>query len=1037
MATVPWMNLDALHANRLPPRAIDIPYSASEAARLFERGASDRFLSLNGVWDFAYCDTPDDIPGGFPLQEPASWDYMPVPGSWQMHGFGNPQYTNVKFPIPYDPPYVPDDAPVGLYHRAFTVPDAWNGQRMLLRFDGVDSYFEAYVNDKLVGFSKGAHYPAEFDVSQFVQSGVNNLHVLVRQWSDATYLEDQDKWRLNGIFRDVSLLCLPSAHIWDVIAEAGLQDDMLTGTLRVGVDVLDSFGSIPAGISVLAALFESGGDVPLWSEERVVRPGESRFTDWFSTTVPGARHWTAETPNLYELSVTLSMSGKPIQAQAIRVGFRRIDIKDAMLLVNGVPIKLKGVNRHDFNAKLGAVTPLDAMERDVKLMKRHNINAVRTSHYPNDPRFYDLCDSYGLYVIDEADLECHGVVHVGSYDLIATDPAWERPFVDRAERLVGRDRNHACVIFWSLGNESGYGCNHQAMARAIRAFDPTRPIHYERDTDAETADVYSRMYTSVPDLIAEGEAADKTKPFFLCEYAHAMGNGPGNLRDYWDAIYKYPRLIGGCVWEWADHGIEMTNDKGQRYYAYGGDFGEFPHDGNFCVDALTYPDRTPHTGLLEYKKALQPIETHFEMHFDTVPGAPAEEADAALYAVLTNRLAFTDLNKFDCTYRLRYYDRTLSEARVTLPSVPPGESISVEMPGLPSARLGLYAELSFSQRGDTPWAPAGYEVAWAQFAPEQKAVYAYSGRWIPPFVSSGASGSARMVSPLVTAVFGARDGAMASLSAQGAALLESAFRPLIWRAPTDNDSPNAAKAWLEFGLDRLLSRVESKSLTLENGVVRSRAVYILAPKFLKPVIRFTLDMALLGNGEGEVHVTYEPLPLGDDKELPYLPRLGVRARLPRSLKNVAWYGLGPHESYPDKKESARLGLYRADVIDLTEPYVKPQENGAHEDTQFVALTNDEGWGLLVAGVQKFSFTAHPYTVESLTDAKHTPDIPDEDMIELTIDGKVGPLGSNSCGPEPLEETRLYLREPYSFGFRFSPVNLQTESLTTAADRLMA
>ncbi|MDR1598677.1 MAG: DUF4981 domain-containing protein [Oscillospiraceae bacterium] len=1028
-----WTDLNALHLNRLPPRAIDIPYSAEDAARRFERGASDRFLSLNGVWDFAYLESPDLIPVSFPVAEPESYDTLPVPGSWQMHGFGSPQYTNVKFPIPYDPPYVPDDAPVGIYRRAFGIPDSWSGQRLVLRFDGVDSYFDVYVNGQLAGFSKGAHYPAEFDIGRFARKGMNILHVLVRQWSDATYLEDQDKWRLSGIFRDVSLLCLPPTHIWDLVADAGLAEDLTTGTLNIGVDALDGFGMIPQGVTVTARLYDTSGDAPVWSEERAVAPGEPRSTGWFSMAVPNARRWTAETPNLYELVVTLSRAGQTIQAQAVRVGFRRIDIRGGILYVNGQPIKIKGVNRHDFHPKLGGVTPLDAMERDVKLMKRHNINAVRTSHYPNDPRFYDLCDSYGLYVIDEADLECHGVVCVGSYDLIATDPAWVKPFVDRAERLVGRDRNHACVIFWSLGNESGYGTNHQAMARAIRSVDATRPIHYERDEDAETADMYSRMYTSVPDLIAEGEAPDKGKPFFLCEYAHAMGQGPGNLRDYWDAIYKYPRLAGGCVWEWADHGIDMVNDKGQRYYAYGGDFGDFPHDSNFCVDALTYPDRAPHTGLLEYKKVLQPVEVRFEAVAGLLNGLPG----SALFASLTNRLAFTDLNEFDCVYRLRYYDRTLSETRVNLPSIPPGATVSIETPGQPAPKLGLYADLSFTQRHDTRWAPAGYEVAWAQYAPEQAAVSDGLVGWAPTFVPTDIVGGTRMVSPLTIAMFGSRDGALNALSAHGVSLFESAFRPLVWRAPTDNDHPNAEKAWREFGLDRLIPRVESNSVSLEGGTARTRAVYALAPKFLKPVIRFTLDMTLLSSGEGEVRCLYEPLPLGDDKVLPHLPRLGARVKLPRGLKNVSWYGRGPHESYPDKKESARLGFYRADVTDLTEPYVRPQENGSHEETRFVALTSDEGWGALIAGQPTFAFTAHPYTVESLEGCKHTPDIPDEDMIELTIDGRMGPLGSNSCGPEPLEETLLYLREPYAFSFRFAPINLQAESLASAAERLMA
>ncbi|MDR1569042.1 MAG: DUF4981 domain-containing protein [Oscillospiraceae bacterium] len=1053
--TKPWENLDVLHRGRLDARAIDIPYSTVESALDGERAASDRFASLNGVWDFSYISYPDAPPEDYPLTQPDAWSSVPVPGSWQMHGYGKPQYTNVKYPIPYDPPFVPDHGAVGLYRRVFSLPASWVGQRVILRFDGVDSYFEAYVNGALVGLSKGSHLPAEFDVTERLVAGANTLNLLVRQWSDGTYLEDQDKWRFSGVFRDVSLICLPNPYIWDVRCDVGLDEDNRTGTLDTHVFVSQGIG---AESYLRVELFD--GAARIWSNDCAVIPSSGSTTEYrFPMLMPEARLWTAETPELYDLVASLWTDGQCEQAQRVRIGFRRVELRygkladvgrsstsfgaaghSSALLVNGAPVKLKGVNRHDFHMTLGSVTPLDAMREDVFQMKRHNINAVRTSHYPNDPRFLDMCDEYGLYVIDETDLECHGVVYVGGYDIIATDPKWEKQFVDRGTRMVARDRNHPSIIFWSLGNESGYGRNHAAMAAAIRKIEPSRPIHYERDELAETADIVSTMYPSVPALIEAGKS-DNPKPYFMCEYAHAMGQGPGNLREYWDAIYKYPRLIGGCVWEWADHGILRQSESGQSYWVYGGDFGEFPHDGNFCVDALTYPDRTPHTGLLEYKKVIEPVETAFE-----------RGEDELLYAVLTNRLAFTNLNAFDCTWRIKRLNKTIGQGMIELPSVPPGGIAKLLVPETLPPELGLIFELSFTLRDDTPWAPRGHEAAWAQYVyPEPE--YAPEYRDAPPIVVYEEPHVWVACGGAFDAVFAKRDGSLCAFSANGARLLESAIRPLIWRAPTDNDV-NIRKKWEEIGLDRLQARLEEgRAVFADERSVRAISRYVLAPAVTRPVARFSLNLTLSAAGVAEVTARFEPVSGG--AELPYLPRLGVRLTLPRALSDVRWFGRGPHESYPDKKQSARFGLYRADAAMLTEPYIRPQENGSHEDTRFVALTAPEGWGLLFAGDAPFAFTAHPYTVETLTMAKHTPDVTDDGIIELTLDARMGPLGSNSCGPEPLEETRLFLNEPQgagrspaSFGaagrspalielrFRFAPIDLQSECLERAAARLL-
>ncbi|MDR2504775.1 MAG: DUF4981 domain-containing protein [Oscillospiraceae bacterium] len=1015
-----WEDISLQHINKLPPRAVDVPYHDEESALSRERGSSEYFRSLNGVWDFAWM--RHALPEGFPDEEPSEWSRIPVPSSWQMHGFGTPQYCNVQYPIPYDPPHVPDEGEIGVYRRTILVPAAWDkfsGKRVIIRFDGVDSYLEVYVNKKFVGMSKVSHLPAEFDIAGALADGENEIIAVVRQWSDATYLEDQDKWRLSGIFRDVSLLCLPAQHIWDVRANAGLADDMTTGTLHVSVDARSE--------AYLSAklLYK---DAVVWSADSLGKE--------FKAEVPNANRWTAETPNLYDLVVTLSdKDGQPVQSQCVRVGFRKVEIRGRELFVNGVSIKIKGVNRHDFNPKLGSVTPYEHMKADVFQMKRHNINTVRTSHYPNDPRFLDLCDEYGLYVIDEADLETHGAAVVGDWHEFSDSPAWEAHYVDRAVRMVKRDINHASVIFWSLGNESGFGRNHRAMAKAIREIDITRPVHYEGDTiykenredcpdsefltKPEIADVFSVMYPPITEVLRQAELAHP-KPYFMCEYAHAMGNGPGNLKDYWDLIYKYPRLIGGCVWEWADHGILKKAADGTEYYGYGGDFGEYPHDGCFCVDALTYPDRTPHTGLLEYKKIIEPLQSEI-----TVNG------DGLVQAKIINRLAFTDANKFDCVLRVMRDGKTLRQGAKELPSILPGETKTIDIAVVKNLPPETIIELSFLTREDTDWAKRGHEVAWAQYV----APYFWNSsaeRRKERAVTEHGESFITLEGETFAVSINTESGEVSSYEAYGLEVLAEPIAPIMWRAPTDNDVPRAKNAWWLAGLDKLGRRlIESRAEETENGV-KTYSKWSLAAAVRRPVAEFTMETVIDTAGTMNIRAVFTP---NDKVTLPYLPRLGLRFRLPRELSNVSWFGRGPHESYPDKKEGARFGLYSADVTALHEPYIRPQENGSHEDTRYVSLTNDIGIGIAAASAKPFAFTAHDYSVESLAAAEHTCELGGEGFVELIIDGIMGPLGSNSCGPEPTEESRLYLKESFEMNISIAPFNLQAETLPRAAARL--
>ena len=604
------------------------------------------------------------MPSKYPKVSAAGWDRIPVPSNWQMHGYGIPQYTNVNYPYPIDPPHVPQENPVGLYRRAFAVPADWKGRQVFLVFDGVDSAFYCWVNGRQVGYSQGSHMPSEFNVTAFLKpGGKNTLDVQVFQWSDGSYLEDQDMWRLSGIFRDVYLFSAPPLHLRDVFIRTPLDRDCRHATLHVQAR-LRNYGAAAKSHRVQAQLLDGAGGKVLDAE--VGRVGalaagrEKLLEARFPIAEPAL--WSAETPYLYTLLLTLLDSkGNTVEIESFPVGFRQVEIRGGRFLVNGKPVLLRGVNRHESDPDTGHAVSFDSMARDIEMMKRHNINAVRTSHYINDPRWYDLCNRYGLYVVDEADLETHGFGYIAD-DIPTRRPEWKAAFVDRAERMVERDKNQPCVVIWSLGNESGFGPNHQAMTERIRRTDPTRPIHYEGERATPgydgppVGDIESVMYPTVDFLQEQGRKKDP-RPFFVCEYAHAMGNGPGNLKEYWDAIRAHPRLMGGCVWEWCDHGIRQRlrrasrrTKKGADWFAYGGDFGDQPNDGNFCIDGLVFPDRRPHPALLEYKKVLEPVAV--------------DAVDLAKGRVkLRNRYDFLALDHLDAHWRLLRDDRVLQQDR--------------------------------------------------------------------------------------------------------------------------------------------------------------------------------------------------------------------------------------------------------------------------------------------------------------------------------------------------------------------------------------
>ena len=1016
-----WQNPSVLHINREAPRATLVPFACEGSAMAGDRGISPYYRLLNGEWEFLYCED-GTVPADFeqPDFDDGEWDVIDVPSNWQMYGYDIPQYTNVRYPIPMDPPFVPDENPVGIYRRVFTLPEKWEDKRVLVNFDGVNSAFYVYVNGEMAGFSKVAHMPAEFDITEYVNPGENLIVVQVFKWSDGTYLEDQDFWRLSGIFRDVYLLGVPKTTIRNVTTRADLVNDYRDGVLDVSAELV-SYGQAANGELTLK-LMRSGREVECKRFHVEMADGSSEIKARFE--VPGCDRWTAETPELYTLLAVLDCGGEKV-VQRVDVGFKKIEIKDQQLFVNGVSIKLRGVNRHDTNSELGHVTPMESLIEDIEQMKKHNVNTVRTSHYPNDPRWLTLCDEYGMYVFDEADIETHGFVMVmdgkhhereeieSAWARLSDSEEWTDAYVDRGVRMVGRDMNHASIIFWSLGNESGYGRNHAAMKEAMLRIDPTRPIHYEGDKKLITTDVESYMYTNVYDLKKQGES-DNPKPYFLCEYAHAMGLGPGSLKEYWETIYAHRRLIGGCVWEWVDHGMLCVDEDGNEYYAYGGDFGDEPNDSNFCVDALNYPDRTPHTGLIELKKAYEPVKF-------TLDGTKL---------TIRNLFAFRNLDDLDAVWALTRDGEQIERGRLDMTGIAPYGEKCVELPFAMPESGDCFIEITVSEAFETMWAQRGHVVTEEQIKLDVKPMQIrVPAEGMPRLMLDEPEGAAVIYGEDFEVIFDCRSGEMVSWEKAGAEYISTAPAFNAWRAPIDNDVHQKDK-WKILGLDKLRTRLADFTARQESAsVVKVRAVHVYAGDGMDPIIRTETDYTVFGSGDIRMNVRFVPL-----MELTWLPKLGIQLAMPDRFDRVMWFGRGPHENYPDMKMSAPVAQYSAMVSELHEPYVRPQENGARQDTRMLAVTDILGNGLMFVSEKAygdgFSFTAHEYTDKALDEATHTNELEVCDETVISIDYRQCGVGSNICGPEPMEHYKIYLTEPAEYSFVMKPYNRQLGGMMT-------
>ncbi|GGP78717.1 glycoside hydrolase family 2 TIM barrel-domain containing protein [Streptomyces calvus] len=929
----------------LPPRA---RYASSDAAS----------LSLNGRWRLRVSATADAEDDAFarPGHDTGDWAEVTVPGHWVLQGHGAPIYTNHLYPFPVDPPYVPTENPTGDHLRHFDLPGDWpDAGDAVLRFDGVESCARVWLNGTELGDFKGSRLPHEFAVGHLLRPAGNVLAVRVHQWSAGSYLEDQDQWWLPGIFRDVTLLHRPPGAVGDFFVHASYDHVTGAGTLRVDSDV-------PGRVTVPELGVDAATGEPV--------------------TVPVAP-WTAETPRLYD--GVLATAGERVP---LRIGFRTVALEDGLIKVNGTPLLFKGVNRHEWHPRHGRALDLDTMREDVLLMKRHNINAVRTSHYPPHPAFLDLCDEYGLWVIDECDLETHGFVEQDWRDNPVDDARWTPALLDRAARMVERDKNHPSVVMWSLGNEAGTGRGLTAMADWIHDRDPARPVHYEGDLDCRDTDVYSRMYPPHAEVeriargLDGGTRRRRRLPLILCEYAHAMGNGPGGLADYQELFETYDRLQGGFVWEWIDHGIEHP----ELGYAYGGDFGEELHDGNFVCDGLLFPDRTPSPGLTEYGKVIEPVRIG--------PGG----TDGTVR--VTNRYDFADLSHLEFEASHQIDGRPAGTHRLTVPPLGPGESAEVKLPPAPDDEGG---EVQWTVRallaGDLSWAGRGHTVAWGQGTVVRRAPVAAAAGARP-----AVDGDTVTLGP---AVFDARTGAPRTV----AGVRVRDLRLDVWRAPTDNDhgahwqsDVRCGPHWRELGLHRMRHRLDAVETDGEALTVRTRVAPAGREAGLRTVYRWTSD------GE-RLRLTVSVVPEGD-WTVP-LPRLGVRFGLDAaSTDAVSWFG-GGGEAYPDTRAASLLGRWEAGVAELQTPYVRPQENGARADVRWVELG-----GLRIEGEPEFWFSARPWTNEQLDAARHRTDLTPGDTVWVNLDHRQHGIGSQSCGPGPLPRYFLW-PEPAEFSFVFS------------------
>ena len=999
-----YEDLSVLHENTMPARAYFIPASKRMDNLVEHREESDRMQLLNGTWKFQYFNSIYDVQEPFFEKDydTENFDEIQVPSVWQMAGYDTHQYTNIRYPFPFDPPYVPQDIPCGTYVHTFVYHKDENAPKAFLNFEGVDSCFYVWINGSYVGYSQVSHMTSEFDITDLLRDGENSIAVLVMKWCDGSYLEDQDKFRMSGIFRDVYILKRPKQAISDYHIKTRIEDMLAKveiemkfySPLNVKISIEDRNGAVVA----LGSIAEEGTAV---------------------LEIASPELWNTENPYLYKLIFETEN-----EVIVDHIALRKIEIKDQVIYLNGQKIKFRGVNRHDSDPVTGFTISLEQLTTDLTLMKQHNFNAIRSSHYPNAPFFYEMCDKYGFMVIDEADIEAHGPFMIYRKEdtdynrfkrwneMIADDPAWEEAIVDRVKLMVERDKNRFCIVMWSMGNESAYGCNFEKALEWTKNFDPDRITQYEsaryrnydETYDYSNLDVYSRMYPALSE-IQEYLDKDGSKPFLLVEYCHSMGNGPGDFEDYFQMIQDNDKMCGGFVWEWCDHAIAHgTAENGKTIYAYGGDHGEEIHDGNFCMDGLVYPDRTVHTGLLEYKNVYRPARV---ISYDKESGE----------LVLHNYMDFDDLKDYvKISYELTQDGLVISKGKLPEVSAAPHSEGKINLKINVPESGKCYLKFIYHLKKELPLLDEDHILGFDEIEVSQKdAKCQLAEKWVEKTVTD----SELQVSEDDTQIhikgrefaytIDRRTALFTEMKFAGREYLNHPMELNIWRAPTDNDMYIKSE-WKKAHYDKAYTRAYTTEVVQgKHGVKITSHASVVAEtvqKILDVTITWKIEAA--GKIDADIAVT-------KDDEFPDLPRFGVRMFLDKKLSAARYFGMGPQESYCDKHQAASHGLYRADVGDLHEDYIRPQENGSHYDCEYVELNNSR-YGIVVSAEKAFSFNASYYTQEELEKKTHNYELTESDSVVFCVDYALNGIGSNSCGPVVLEQYRF---DDVLFRFQFT------------------
>ena len=999
-----YENLSVLHENTMPARAYYIPASKRMDNLVEHREESDRMQLLNGTWKFQYFNSIYDIQDSFFAKnyDTENFDEIQVPSVWQMAGYDTHQYTNIRYPFPFDPPYVPQDIPCGAYVHTFEYSRDEKASKAFLNFEGVDSCFYVWINGSYIGYSQVSHMTSEFDITDLLRDGENSIAVLVMKWCDGSYLEDQDKFRMSGIFRDVYILKRPKQAISDYHIKTRIEDMLAKveiemkfySPLNVKISIEDRNGAVVA----LGSIAEEGTAV---------------------LEIASPELWNTENPYLYKL--ILETENEVI---VDHIALRKIEIKDQVIYLNGQKIKFRGVNRHDSDPVTGFTISLEQLTTDLTLMKQHNFNAIRSSHYPNAPFFYEMCDKYGFMVIDEADIEAHGPFMIYRKEdtdynrfkrwneMIADDPAWEEAIVDRVKLMVERDKNRFCIVMWSMGNESAYGCNFEKALEWTKNFDPDRITQYEsaryrnydETYDYSNLDVYSRMYPALSE-IQEYLDKDGSKPFLLVEYCHSMGNGPGDFEDYFQMIQDNDKMCGGFVWEWCDHAIAHgTAENGKTIYAYGGDHGEEIHDGNFCMDGLVYPDRTVHTGLLEYKNVYRPARV---ISYDKESGE----------LVLHNYMDFDDLKDYvKISYELTQDGLVISKGKLPEVSAAPHSEGKINLKINVPESGKCYLKLIYHLKKELPLLDEDHILGFDEIeVSKEDTKCKLAEKWIPKTVVD----SELQVNENDTQIhikgrefaytIDKRTALFTEMKFAGREYLNHPMELNIWRAPTDNDMYIKSE-WKKAHYDKAYTRAYTTEVVQgKHGVKITSHASVVAEtvqKILDVTITWKIEAA--GKIDADIAVT-------KDDEFPDLPRFGVRMFLDKKLSAVRYFGMGPQESYCDKHQAASHGLYQANVDDLHEDYIRPQENGSHYDCEYVELNNSR-YGIVVSAENAFSFNASYYTQEELEEKTHNYELTESDSVVFCVDYALNGIGSNSCGPVVLDQYRF---DDVLFRFQFT------------------